>query len=39
LLYPTCSFDKRPQFLEKRFLSAQDTGFERFFAFVFLVFF
>ena len=27
LLYPTCSFTKRPQFLAKRFLSAQDTGF------------
>ena len=31
LLSPTCSFAKRPQFLAKRFLSAQDTGFVRFY--------
>jgi len=30
LLSPVCSFAKRPQFLAKRFLSAQDTGFADF---------
>ena len=31
LLSPTCSCAKRPQFLAKRFLLAQDTGFACFF--------
>ena len=30
-LSPTCSLAKRPQFSAKRFLSAQDTGFVRFY--------